>query len=55
MNVGVEGAAPQSSLPTNKESDKESVLRWGHDDFSEKGGATGAESEGHVTGVVNRQ
>ena len=31
------------------------VRRRGHDDFSEEGGATGADSEGHVTGAVNRQ
>ena len=31
------------------------VRRWGHDDFSEDGGATRADSEGHVTGAVNRQ
>ena len=31
-------------------------VRWrGHDDVSEEGGATGADSEGHVTGAVNRQ
>ena len=29
--------------------------RRGHDDFSEEGGATGADSEDHVTGAVNRQ
>ena len=29
--------------------------RRGHDDVSEEGGATGADSEGHVTGAVNRQ
>ena len=31
------------------------VRRRVHDDFSENGGATGADSEGHVTGAVNRQ
>ena len=31
------------------------VRRRGHDDFSEGGGATGADSEGHVTGAVNPQ
>ena len=30
------------------------VRQRGHDDFSEEGGATGADSEGHVTGAVNR-
>ena len=29
--------------------------RWGHDDFAEEGGDTGADSEEHVTGAVNRQ
>ena len=27
----------------------------GHDDFSEEGGATRADSGGHVTGAINRQ
>ena len=31
------------------------VQRRGHDDFSEEGGATGADSEGRVTGAVSRQ
>ena len=31
------------------------VRRRGHHDFSEEGGATVADSEGHVTGAVNRQ
>ena len=31
------------------------VRRWEHDDFSEEGGATGVDSEGHVTGTVNRK
>ena len=31
------------------------MRRRRHDDFSEEGGATGADSEGHITGVVNRQ
>ena len=31
------------------------VRRWGHDVFSEESGATGPDSEGHVTGAVNRQ
>ena len=31
------------------------VRRRGHDDFSEEVGATGADSEEHVTGAVNRQ
>ena len=30
------------------------MRRRGHDDFSEEGGATGADSESHVTGAVNR-
>ena len=32
------------------------VVRWRrHDDFSEEGGAIGADSEEHVTGAVHRQ
>ena len=31
------------------------MRRRGHDDFAEEGGATGADSEGPVTGAVNRQ
>ena len=31
------------------------VRRRGKDDFSEEGGAIGADIEGHVTGAVNRQ
>ena len=31
------------------------VRRWGLDDFAEEGGATEADSEGHVTEAVNRQ
>ena len=31
------------------------VRRRGQDDFSEEGGATGADSEGSVPGPVNRQ
>ena len=31
------------------------MRRWELDDFSEEGGATGVESEGHVTGAVNWQ
>ena len=31
------------------------VRRRGHDGFSEEGGATRADSEGHVTGVVGRE
>ena len=31
------------------------VRRRGHDDFSEEDRATGADSEGHITGAVNRQ
>ena len=31
------------------------MRRRGHDDFSEEGGATRADSEGHVTEAVNRQ
>ena len=31
------------------------VRRQGHDVFSEKSGTTGPDSEGHVTGAVNRQ
>ena len=31
------------------------VRRRGLDDFAGEGGDTGADSEGHVTGVVNRQ
>ena len=31
------------------------MRRWGHDDFSEQGRATGADSEGNVTGAVDRQ
>ena len=31
------------------------VRRRGHDVFSEESGATGPDSEGHVTGAVNRQ
>ena len=31
------------------------LARRGHDDFSDEGGATGADSEGHVTGAVNQQ
>ena len=31
------------------------VRRWGHHDFSEGDGATGADTERHLTGTVNRQ
>ena len=31
------------------------MRRRGHDGFSEEGGATGVDSEGHVTGAVSRQ
>ena len=31
------------------------VRRRGCNDFSEEGGATGADCEGHVTGAINRQ
>ena len=31
------------------------MRRQGHDDFPGEGGATGADSERHVTGAVNRQ
>ena len=31
------------------------MRRRGHDDFSEEGGATGADSERHATGAVSRQ
>ena len=31
------------------------VRRWGHDNFSEEIGATGADSEGHDSGAVNQQ
>ena len=53
-----EGAAPQSFLPTNEEGDDESVSMCdggGTMIFSEEGGAAGTDSEGHVTGAINRQ
>ena len=31
------------------------MRRRGHDDFSAEGGATGADSGGHITGAVNWQ
>ena len=48
MLADVEGAAPQSSLPTIEESEEGSVdVRWrGHDHFSEEDGADGADSRG---------
>ena len=58
MHAGAEGAAPQSSLPTNKKCDEEIMSTCDvrrHDDFSQEGGATVADSEGHVTGAVSRQ
>ena len=53
----------RSSTPTKFSADERegrrrecvNVRRWGRDDFSEEGGATGADSERHVTGAVNRQ
>ena len=54
--AGVEEAGPQSSLPTSEEGDEESMCDSGGTcDFLEEGGATGVDSEGHVTGAVNRQ
>ena len=53
----MKGSAPQSSLPTNEEGGKEcvDVRRRENNDFSEEGGAIGADSEGHVTRAINRQ
>ena len=31
------------------------MRRWGHDVLSEESGATGPDSEGNITGAVNRQ
>ena len=31
------------------------MRRRGRDEFGEEGGYTGADSEGHVTGAINRQ
>ena len=31
------------------------MRRRRHDEFAEEGGDTGADSEGHITGAVNRQ
>ena len=62
----MKGAAPQRFLPTNEEGDEESMSRCdggGTMIFRKKvellepiaSGATRADSEGHATGVVNRE
>ena len=58
VHAGVEGTASQSFLPTNEEGDEESVSMCdgeGTTVFPKEGGATGADSEGHVTGAISRQ
>ena len=58
MHAGVKEAAAQSFPPTNEEGDEKSVSvcdGGGGDDFAGEGGDTGADSEGHVIGAVNRQ
>ena len=66
MLTGVEGAEPQSFLPTIKEVDEEgdeegdeesaSVCNAGGlDGFAAEGGDPGADSRGHATGTETRQ